>query len=181
MDARTLEHRSAEVEIRAKGRRLEGYAALFGVRASIADFDEEIRQGAFSTHLASGLDTLALVDHDPTRLLARTRSKTLRLSQDSRGLAFDLDVPDTTEGRDILALAERGDLGGMSFGFNVLPGGESRANRVRVLESVRLHEISIVQAFPAYDGTEINARSVAPLRARRMTLRMARLHLESLL
>jgi len=181
MDARTLEHRSAEIEIRAKGRRLEGYAALFGVRASIADFEEEIRQGAFSTHLASGLDTLALVDHDPTRLLARTRSKTLRLSQDSRGLSFDLDVPDTTEGRDILALAERGDLGGMSFGFNVLPGGESRANRVRVLESVRLHEISIVQAFPAYDGTEINARSVAPLRARRMTLRMARLHLESLL
>lgn len=181
MDARTLEHRSAEVEIRAKGRRLEGYAALFGVRASIADFEEEIRQGAFSTHLASGLDTLALVDHDPTRLLARTRSKTLRLSQDSRGLAFDLDVPDTTEGRDILALAERGDLGGMSFGFNVLPGGESKANRVRVLESVRLHEISIVQAFPAYDGTEINARSVPPLRARRMTLRMARLHLESLL
>ena len=181
MDARTPERRSAEIEIRAKGRRLEGYAALFGVRASIADFQEEIRQGAFSTHLASGLDTLALVDHDPTRLLARTRSRTLRLSQDSRGLAFDLDLPDTSEGRDILALAERGDLGGMSFGFNVLPGGESRANRVRVLEAVHLHEISIVQAHPAYEGTEINARSLCVPQARRLSVRMARLHLESLL
>jgi len=181
MQRPATERRSAEIEIRAKGRRLEGYAALFGVRASIADFQEEIRQGAFSTHLSSGLDTLALVDHDPSRLLARTRSKTLRLSQDSRGLAFDLDVPDTTEGRDILALAERGDLGGMSFGFTVPPGGESRANRVRVLESVRLHEISVVQAFPAYDGTVVTPRSLTIPAPRRLKLAMARLHLESLL
>lgn len=179
MDVRTPERRAAQVEVRAKGRRLEGYAALFGVRAAIDDFEEEISAGAFSSHLASGMDTLALVDHDPSRLLARTRSNTLRLSQDSRGLAFDLDLPDTSEGRDILALAERGDLGGMSFGFNVLPGGESRANRVRVLQAVRLHEISVVKAFPAYSGTVVAVRAKPTQRER--TLRMARLHLESLL
>ena len=50
-------------------------------------------------------------------MLARTKSGTLRLSEDSRGLAFDLDIPDTQAGRDILALAERGDIGGASFGF----------------------------------------------------------------
>ena len=154
------ERRSAPIELRAKGRRLEGYAALFGVRARIADqFDEEIRQGAFTGSLGSDHDILALVDHDPSRLIARTRSKTLRLSQDTTGLAFDLDLPDTSEGRDVLALAERGDLGGMSFGFTVAPGGESRANGVRQLEAVNLHEISIVKAWPAYDGTVVTPRS----------------------
>lgn len=179
MEARSPERRAAEIEVRAKGRRLEGYAALFGARADLGAFKEEISPGAFSSHLASGLDTLALVDHDPTRLLARTRSRTLRLSQDSRGLAFDLDLPDTGEGRDILALAERGDLGGMSFGFNVLPGGESRSDQVRTLHALRLHEISVVKAFPAYDGTIVTVRTLPTRRER--TLRMARLHLESLL
>lgn len=159
------ERRSAPIELRAKGRRLEGYAALFGVRARIADqFDEEIRQGAFTGSLQAGGDVLALVDHDPTRLLARTRSRSLRLSQDSKGLAFDLDLPETSDGQDVLALAERGDLGGMSFGFTVLPGGETREGSVRMLDAVRLHEISVVKAWPAYQGTVITPRSLHPLR-----------------
>lgn len=164
------ERRSAPIELRAKGRRLEGYAALFGVRTRIADrFDEEIRQGAFTGSLRSGQDVLALVDHEPSRLLARTRSKTLRLSQDSTGLAFDLDLPDTSEGRDVLALAERGDLGGMSFGFTVAPGGEARESGVRMLEAVNLHEISIVKAWPAYDGTIITPRSREGIRQVRLS------------
>lgn len=164
------ERRSAPIELRAKGRRLEGYAALFGVRARIADqFDEEIRQGAFTGSLTSGRDILALVDHDPARLLARTRSRSLRLSQDTTGLAFDLDLPDTGEGRDILALAERGDLGGMSFGFTVSPGGETREGGVRMLEALTLHEISVVQSFPAYDGTIITPRTRQAIQALRLT------------
>lgn len=178
IDALAPERRSASIEVRARGRRLEGYAALFGVRARIGTVDEEIRQGAFTGSLSSGHDVLALVDHDPGRLLARTRSRTLRLSQDSTGLAFDLDVPDTGEGRDVLALAERGDLGGMSFGFVVAPGGETRANGVRTLEAVNLHEISIVKAWPAYEGTLVQARSKDTLRA--MRLNHARRYLEAL-
>jgi HK97 family phage prohead protease len=155
------ERRSAVLEIRAKGRQLEGYAALFGVRATIGHFDEEIRSGAFSGTLTSGRDVLALVDHDPARLIARTRSGTLRLAQDSRGLAFSLDVPNTTEGSDVLALAERGDLGGMSFGFTVQKGGETRNGSLRTLEAVTLHEISVVKAWPAYQGTSVEARAMA--------------------
>lgn len=173
------ERRSSPIELRAKGRRLEGYAALYGVRARIADqFDEEIRQGAFTGSLRSGQDILALVDHDPARLLARTRSRSLRLSEDSTGLAFELDIPDTTEGRDVLALAERGDLGGMSFGFTVAPGGETREGGVRVLEAVRLHEISVVKAWPAYDGTVVTPRSRETVRALRLD--HARRYLEAI-
>lgn len=153
-----FERRGLPVEIRAKGRRLEGYAATFGVAADIGGkFSETIAAGAFSGSLRSRSDVLALVDHDPSRVLARTRSNTLRLSEDSRGLAFDLDLPDTQAGRDVLALAERGDLGGMSFGFTALD--EQRDGNVRELRAVQLHEISVVLAWPAYDGTVINARS----------------------
>jgi HK97 family phage prohead protease len=178
MNALAPERRSAPIEVRTRGRRLEGYAALFDVRATVGGQTEEIRQGAFTGSLTSGLDVLALVDHDPARLLARTRSRTLRLSQDSTGLAFDLDLPDTSEGRDVLALAERGDLGGMSFGFTVAPGGETRSGGIRLLEALRLHEISVVKAFPAYDGTSVNARSLEVNHALRLA--HARRYLEAL-
>lgn len=154
-----FERRAAGLEVRARGRRLEGYAALFGAEARIGAVTETIQAGAFAEALGAGRDVLGLVDHDFTRVLARTKSGTLRLSQDSRGLAFDLDVPDTTVGRDILALAERGDLGGMSFAFKPHAGGESWAGSRRTLTAVDLREISVVSAFPAYEGTVVNARA----------------------
>jgi HK97 family phage prohead protease len=157
----THETRAFAAEVRTKGRKLEGYAALFGTEARIGGgMIETIRTGAFTNTLATREDILALVDHDPSRVLARTRSGSLRLKEDAKGLAFSLDLPDTTAGRDVLALAERGDLGGMSFGFNVPRGGHSVVGDKRELRAVELIEISIVSAFPAYDGTTVQARSL---------------------
>lgn len=153
--------RRIAAEFRAAGRKLEGYAAVFGEPAKIGGFSETIRPGAFARSLAAGGDILALMDHDPTRLLARTSSGTLRLAEDSRGLLFSLDVPDTSVGRDVLALAERRDLGGCSFTFR--PKRETwPASDRRELHDVDLLEVSIVAAFPAYRGTTVAARS-APL------------------
>ena len=145
-------------EYRAAGRRLEGHAAIFGEPAKIGGFTETIAAGAFARSLAAGKDILALVDHDPARLLGRTASGTLRLSEDSRGLAFSLDVPDTALGRDMLALAERRDLGGMSFSF-IMKRDAWPARDRRTLQDVDLLEVSIVQAHPAYVGTNVAARS----------------------
>jgi uncharacterized protein len=153
-----LERRSAPLEVRSKGRTLTGYAAVFDSPTRISDFTETIVRGAFA-HSLVDRDVLALVDHDPGRVLARTRSKTLRLSEDTRGLAFDLDVPATSHGNDVLALAERGDLGGMSFGFSVPKDGETWNGSKRTLQAVTLHEISVVSAWPAYQGTVVNARA----------------------
>jgi len=150
--------RRGGVEVRAVGRRLEGYAAVFNVPASIGPFTETIRSGAFRASLAGGGDVLALADHDPTRLLARTSSGTLRLAEDTRGLHFAIDVPDTTTGRDILTMAQRGDLGGMSFGFRVTAEAWPAPDQ-RELRSVDLFEISVVQAWPAYSQTSITART----------------------
>ena len=152
-----LEHR-AVLELRVAGRRLEGIAAPFGVDARIADFTEVIRPQAFDATLEDGHDIIALVDHDPGKLLARTRSGTLRLGKSGRGLAFELSAPDTMLGRDVLTLAERGDLGGMSFGFRVRQGGETWTGRRRELRAVDLVEISVVHSWPAYSATSVSAR-----------------------
>lgn len=155
-----LERRAA-VEVRAvAGRRLEGYAAVFNVPAPIAGFTETIRPGAFRASLAERGDILALVDHDASKLLARTASGTLRLSEDARGLAFALDVPDTTLGHDVLTLAERGDLGGASFGFRVLDEAWPARDR-RELRALDLVEISVIHTHPAYAQTSVTARARA--------------------
>jgi len=156
MAAETLERR-AFTEVRASGRRLEGYAATFGSEARIGPIVETIAPGAFRASLAG--DVLALMDHDPARVLGRTRSGTLRLSEDSKGLAFSLDLPDTQAGRDVLELAQRNDLGGMSFGFIVPKGGETWQGERRTLRAVDLHEISVVSAHPAYPDTSLALRS----------------------
>ncbi|OGA59974.1 MAG: primosome assembly protein PriA [Betaproteobacteria bacterium RIFCSPLOWO2_12_FULL_65_14] len=167
-----LEQR-AILELRAKDRRLEGYAAKFNTEARVGDFIELIAGGAFAASLKSGRDVLAMVDHDPSKVLARTKSGHLKLAEDSAGLAFELQVPDTTAGRDALALAERGDLGGMSFGFLPAKGGEQWDGNRRTLTAIDLYEISVVNGWPAYEGTTVNARSRAP------RLALARRYLET--
>lgn len=151
-----MERRSF-IEVRTVGRRITGYAATFGSEAQMGGFTEVIAPGAFRSALSG--DILALMDHDMSKVLGRTRSNTLRLTEDSKGLEFSLDLPDTAAGRDVLALAERNDLGGMSFGFRVPPGGDSWTGDRRTLRTIDLKEISIVSSWPAYSDTEIALRS----------------------
>lgn len=171
-----MEKRQA-VELRAEGRKLVGYAATFGTEARISDFNETIAAGAFQRSLAAGKDILALVDHDTGKVLARTAAGTLQLAEDERGLKFAIDVPQTTLGNDILAMAASRNLGGMSFGFSVPEGGEEWRGDNRTLRNVTLHEISVVQSFPAYAGTSVSARS----RQKRTATdrRIARLEMEA--
>ena len=173
--AGTVERRAAR-EVRAVGRRLQGYAAVFDQETRIGGMTEVVRRGAFAETLRDNGDVLALADHDPSRVLARTRSGSLRLSEDDRGLGFSIDVPDTQAGRDMLALAERDDLGGMSFGFRVRPNGETRDGQRRELRAVDLVEVSVVSAWPAYAETEVSARARQGEPAR---LQRARMYLET--
>ena len=140
-----------------EGRSLYGVAAPFGAEARISDFREVIAPGAFAASLATGRDVLALADHDPAKVLGRTSTGSLQLRETSEGLEYRLTLPETTTGNDLRALAARGDLGGVSFGFRAIR--DSWAGEVRTLHEVELHEVSIVQAWPAYAKTTVSLRS----------------------
>lgn len=147
---------------------LVGYAAVFGEPADIAGiFDEIIAPGAFTKALTSS-DVLAYHSHDSGRVLGRISSGTLRLAEDERGLAVEIDLPDTSDGHDAKTSVARGDIKGMSFGFRVPPGGDkwdfSGSKPVRTIYSVDLEEVSIV-ARPAYEGTEVALRSLDEARS----------------
>lgn len=143
--------------LQANGRTLTGYVAVFNAETQIDGFRERIAPGAFCKSLESGRDILALADHDTRAVLGRTSSGTLALHEDSHGLAFTLTLPDTQAGRDVAALAARGDLGGMSFGFIAID--EEWRNDLRELREVDLREISVVQAIPAYSQTSVSLRN----------------------
>jgi HK97 family phage prohead protease len=159
---------SLGVEVRAENdkRTLTGYAAVFNSPTDIGGyFTEQIAPGAFDS--AMNADVRALVDHDSGRVIGRTKSGTLRLSQDSRGLKVEVDVPDTSDGNDLWTLVERGDISGMSFGFRVTKqewDDTDPDNPKRTIQAVDLFEVSAV-AFPAYDDTTLAARSLEACRA----------------
>ena len=96
-------------------------------------------------------------------------------SEDDKGLAFEIDLPLTSLGADILALTERGDIGGASIGFTLAKGGDSWEGRNRTLRNVNLIDVSVVSTFPAYPQTSVHARSqfnpVLPLSLAKRLLR----------
>lgn len=164
----TAERRAA-IELRAVAGgtpRLAGYAAKFDSRSGdLGGFTEIIRPGAFTRSLASNSsDPLALVHHRPELVLGRRSAGTLRLSEDAAGLAFEIDLPSTQTGRDILVSVQRGDIRGASFAFNVPKGGDRWEARdgamTRELIDVDLHEISLTSR-PVYDTTTACARAVS--------------------
>lgn len=147
------------------GMHFTGYAAVFDSPSEPLPFIERITPGAFSQSLASRNEIKLFVNHDTTRVLASKRSGTLRLSEDAYGLRVEADLPPTTDGNDLAILMRRGDVDSMSFGFSVPSGGDSWSNdgATRQLNEVRLHEVSIVTAFPAYQATTASVRSLDQL------------------
>ena len=101
---------------------------------------------------------LALANHRSDQLLGRTRSGSLRLTETPAGLEYSLDLPATSLGNDVLALAQRGDLGGISIGF--IADSEAWPDKsTRQLRAVTLHEVSVISGHAAYgDGTTIGLR-----------------------
>ncbi|HCE20286.1 MAG TPA: HK97 family phage prohead protease [Enterococcus sp.] len=141
-------------------RTISGYAAVFNSPTRLwEDLDEVIAPGAFSRAVSSS-DVRCLFNHDWSNVLGRTKSGTLRLSEDERGLKFEVDLPDTTVARDLIKSMERGDINQCSFGF--IPTEETwdynSTPMLRTIHEVELYEVSIVP-LPAYEDTEAALRS----------------------
>jgi HK97 family phage prohead protease len=160
----TLERRylsANDIEVRRADKEpvtITGYAAVFNsFSEDLGGFREIIRPGAFQRSIAGGADVRALVDHDPAKILGRTKSGTLKVSEDTRGLRFEVTLPDTTAARDLLVSMERGDVSGCSFGFRVEKDGDLWRNEqgkaVRELHHVDVFDVSVV-TYPAYTAAD---------------------------
>ena len=165
----TVERRvnTVEFDVRAAqasgdGMSFTGYAAVFNSPSEPLPFTEVIKEGAFKRSLKSRNEIKLFMNHNTDIVLGSTRAGTLRLTEDSRGLLAQADLPDTQAGRDLSVLMKRGDVSSMSFGFSVPPKGDnwSSDGSTRELHQVRLHEVSIVTGFPAYEATTANVRSL---------------------
>lgn len=184
----TLEAQMANAEIRALSEpveireeddgpiRVSGYAAVFGQETNIGGmFTEVIEAGAFASALERGDDVVFLVNHDGLPL-ARTRSGTLRLTQDDRGLYIESELdPTDPDVRAIVPKMRRGDLDKMSFAF--IPTrqewDDSGDMPKRSIQDLQLYDVSIVTT-PAYDGTEIGLRSLQQYREEQKKSQAAR-------
>ena len=154
-----------EVEERAAGTpdsepvRFSGYAAVFNSPSerlwdrSRGEFTELIQPGAFHRTLGLNNDVRMYVNHNSDQVLASTRSMTLNLSEDSRGLRVEAELPNTTYANDLAELMRSGVVDSMSFGFTVPEGGDTWQGDTRTLSEIALHEVSVVTGHPAYPET----------------------------
>lgn len=147
--------------VEGEARKLVGYASVFNSPTTIGEdwFTEEIMPGAFAQSIAEK-DVRALFNHDWNNVLGRTKSGTLLLEEDSHGLRFEIELPDTTVATDLAKSIDRGDIDQCSFGFipDVETWDHEASPPARKLEKVELFEVSIV-SLPAYDDTTVSLRS----------------------
>lgn len=151
---------------------LTGYAALFNSKSKdLGGFVEEIAPGAFTRSLKDNADVKATFNHDANMILGRTKSGTLTLEQDERGLKWRCMLdPEQRMHRDLHASVKRGDIDECSFAFTVTKDnqewraeqvGENDWQAVRRLVDVDLIDVSAV-TYPAYNGTSVDARCLFP-------------------
>lgn len=182
-----LERRSYSFEVRAeeneKGHIITGRPIVYNSRTNLGFFDEIIESGALDG--ANLTDVRFLVNHDTSKIpLARSRrnngNSTMQMSVDQLGLNLDwvnLDIENNAEARALYSAVQRGDISGMSFMFGVDDEEWSELESDHPTRHIKkistVVEVSAV-TFPAYEATEINARSKAALENARSALENAR-------
>ena len=137
---------------------LDGYAAVFETETDLGWCKEIISRDAFNNCNMS--DCVLKYNHnDNCLILARTRNKSLELTVDNHGLKIRATLIDTTQNRDIYKMIKAGLLDKMSFAFCVRKQEWDYENDVRrITEISQLFDVSVVDV-PAYETTEIYARS----------------------
>jgi HK97 family phage prohead protease len=128
-------------------------------------FRETFTAGAF-TKTIQEQDVQSHNEHSGP-YLARTGNNTLRLTDSRSELAYEIDLPDTTAGRDAAHLLERGDIKGSSIGFRALPKSEAWSvdgdgMALRSVSQARLGRVDLT-ILPYYDEStaELALRSLA--------------------
>ncbi|MFF7233955.1 HK97 family phage prohead protease [Streptomyces sioyaensis] len=166
MERRTV---PTQFEVRSEGQKFTfyGYALRWGRKSqNLGGFRELVAEKA-TTETITQDDIRALFNHDANLILGRNMSGTLRLSEDSDGLHYEADMPDTTYARDLAVSMERGDVTQSSFGFRTVDdtwGIDEDDFPLRTLRKISLFDVSPV-TYPAYvDSTSgVNERALRSL------------------
>ena len=163
-DKRQLRTVTTQFETREDGEspHISGYFAVFDTNYEIAPgMSESIAPGAFSRTLPGG-DIRALINHDTTLVLGRTKAGTLELREDARGLWGDIAInPNDGDAMNLYERVKRGDVDQCSFGFEIVSEEtDFRADGSVhwTITEVNLFEVSAC-TFPAYEATSISART----------------------
>lgn len=164
------ETRHVVLESRAEvseDRKLRGYPIVFySLSEDFGGWKERILPSAVDRTLSEGLDVRAYFDHDPSKVLARTRAGTLRLKKDNHGLHMEAE-PDTAQQwvRDLMRSIRRGDITGMSFRFRVRTDDWKMEDGmpIREVKDMVIGEVSVVSE-PAYPSTDVAYRSFEAFR-----------------
>lgn len=185
-EKKPLEQRAYLFEVRAEetdqGNIITGRPIVYNSRTDLGWFDEIIEAGALDQ--ADLTDVRFLVNHDTSKIpLARSRrnngNSTMQLTVDNLGMAIrvQLDTENNNEARALYSAVQRGDISGMSFMFAIDAEewselkSEHPTRHIKKISTVV--EVSAV-TFPAYDATEIYARSKETLDSARMALEKAK-------
>ena len=158
--------RSFEITYRAKKdsekKVIQGYAVVFDSWTDISSWGEIwkecIRKGAFTQSLKEN-SILALYNHDFNNVLAR-KDVNMKLVEDDKGLYFEIELPDTTQGNDLYELIDKGIVNQCSFSGYVrknLWSEDNGGNVLREILEIDLIEITITP-IPAYEVTEAEVK-----------------------
>ena len=174
--SRAPEQRTVDVDVESldtRGRTLHGYAAVYGVESGdLGGFRERIAPGAFAPVLPDA-DVRALLNHDPNSVLGRSKSGTLRLFDEQRGLRFEVDLPASPLGENVREAVARGDIDGASF--RLVVGDEEWDGDLRTVKTVReLHDVTVapmgrIRPLRWSRAPDRTTATMAPRSARRTT------------
>lgn len=155
-------------------RHIEGYAIVFNQRSQLL-FDwnsgqpvyEIISPDAINDELLRSCDIKALIEHNPGRMLARSRNGvgSLSLEIDSRGLKYSFDAPNTSDAEYAIEGIKRNDFFGSSFCYTDSDVSYSKEGDalIRTVKKIdQLFDVSIV-SDPAYMTTSVETRSIAEI------------------
>jgi HK97 family phage prohead protease len=157
-ESRSVAYSNLELRANSKGSVLTGYAAVFDSPSEPLPWTEFVKRGAFTKTLKDGADVRLLIDHEGIPL-ARTKSGTLSLIEDERGLFVEADLdPSNPDAARVISAMRRGDMNQMSFAFRTIKDAWAKDRSTRDLKEVQLYDVSIV-TFPAYEETVAELRS----------------------
>lgn len=173
--SRSITFESRELQVSEEGRSYSGYGVVFNSdsvpmviwdeKRGIVEVVEQITPD--SLREANTDDVISAFNHDFNKIMGRTSAGTLELSQDSKGIFYKFEVPNTSYGNDLIESTKRGDIKGSSFVFSMdWEAGYSIEERedgklLAIPNKInRMYEIGPV-VMPAYPETTAQSRSSA--------------------